>query len=64
MAESRTNKGEYYKFRQIHAKAADLSLFKYDILMQTKQAIVYELNDQPYICLVKTNDDGSNQPKK
>ena len=56
-------KKETAKTKQFLHKLADRSLFKYEILSSTKQAIVFEANRECFIDLVKQNDDGSISPK-
>ena len=51
------------KTKQYNVKIASKSLFKYDILTNLKQAIVYEINDAVFIDLTKINDDGTISPK-
>ena len=51
------------KSKQFYAKIADKSLFKYDVLTNTKQAVVYEVYDKVFIDLMKVNDDGGVAPR-
>ena len=59
----RSVKKEFGKTRHFHAKTAEKGLFKYDILTNTKQAIVYQVYDKVFIDLVKVNEDGSVAPR-
>ena len=59
----RVLKKDFSKTKQFHSKTAEKSLFKYDILTNTKQAIVYEVAEKVFIDLVKINEDGSVAPR-
>ena len=59
----RSLKKDFNRTKQFHAKTAEKSLFKYDVLTNMKQALVYEVNNKVFVDLVKLNDDGSVAPK-
>ena len=48
---------DYGKNKIYQSKIADSSLFKFDILSCTKQAIVYSLGGDTWIDMIKINDD-------
>ena len=59
----RSLRKDFSKTKQYHAKTAEKSLFKYDILTNTKQAVVYEVYENVFVELVKLNDDGGIAPR-